>query len=498
MSTITWTVVVPHSSFLQLTSNARENWILILLTLTQLVSISPLGIGINSGLAIGETLGASRQQSTWVVVSFPLTQGTFVLIGGRLGGIYGHRNVLIIGALWWVLWSALGGYADSLFAVSIFRGLCGVGAGIMTPNIIALIGINFPPGKKRNLGFALFGAMAPVGAAGGSLIGAIVIQLSEWKWVFLLLALLGTVVFSAAAVAIPLDKPLDPHGGIDYVGAYLGVGGLILFNFVWNQAPIVGWNAAYEIVLLIISVLHIAAFCVWEIKFAKEPIFPFDIWKMPSFGRLMITVAFSFMSLGIFFWYMNAFMQTIYLDSLIVTGLQYLPLTIVGAITPFFAAWLAPRVPAQVIIGIGCTAMVIINALLATVRADLPYWAMCFPALFVSAFTIDLITTSAQIVVGSVVPMRHQGTAGSLVGTLLGYGMSTGIGIAGTVEVHTNADGKDLLRGYHSAAYLAVGLAAAALILSATIRIPKTTQEGWREDDVDANERQGGRINGSV
>jgi MFS family permease len=57
----------------------------------------------------------------------------------------------------------------------------------MTPNIIALIGITFPPGKKRNLGFALFGAMAPVGAAGGSLIGAIIIQLTEWKWAFFLL-----------------------------------------------------------------------------------------------------------------------------------------------------------------------------------------------------------------------------------------------------------------------------------------------------------------------
>ncbi len=55
----------------------------------------------------------------------------------------------------------------------------------MVPNIVALLGITFPPGKKRNLGIALFGAMAPVGAVGGSLIGAVIIQLSEWKWVFL-------------------------------------------------------------------------------------------------------------------------------------------------------------------------------------------------------------------------------------------------------------------------------------------------------------------------
>ena len=101
----------------------------------------------------------------------------------------------------------------------------------------------------------------------------------------------------------------------------------------------------------------------------------------------MVVIFFAFMSLGIYFWYMNIFMQTIRGDSLIMTGVQYLPLTIVGATNSFFAAWLVPRVPAQVIIGMGCLAMVIINALLATIRADLIYWAMAFPAMFVSAFT---------------------------------------------------------------------------------------------------------------
>ena len=188
------------------------------------------------------------------------------------------------------------------------------------------------------------------------------------------------------------------------------------------------------------------------------------------------------MSLGIFFWYMNIYMQTIRGDSIIRVGVQYLPLTIMGCVNAFFAAWLVPRVPAQVIMGIGCFAMVTINVLLATVPAKLTYWAMCFPAMFISAYTIDLITTSAQIVASNTVPMKHQGVAGSLVGTLLSYGMSLGLGFAGTVEVNTSKDGTDLLRGYHSAAFLAVGLASMALALTIFfIRIPKDTREGWAE-----------------
>ena len=198
----------------------------------------------------------------------------------------------------------------------------------------------------------------------------------------------------------------------------------------------------------------------------------------------MLTVFLSFMSLGIYFWYMNIYMQVIRGDSLVQVGVQYLPLTIVGCSNAFLAAWLVPRLPAQVIIGMGCLAMVIINTLLATVPAHLTYWAMCFPAMFVSAFTIDLITTSAQIIASNTVPIQHQGIAGSLVGTLLSYGMSTGLGFAGTVEVHTNNGGSDILQGYHSAAFLALGMAATALFLSIFfIRIPKDTREGWEENE---------------
>lgn len=257
-----------------------------------------------------------------------------------------------------------------------------------------------------------------------------------------------------------------------------------------SQAPLAGWDNPYEITLLILSSIFLAGFAYWETKVAKEPILPFNIWKTPSFGILMIAIFFSFMSLGIFFWYMNIYMQTIRGDSLIKVGVQYLPLTIVGCANAFFAAWLVPRVPAQAIIGMGCLAMVAINILLATIPANLTYWAMAFPAMFLSAFTIDLITTSAQIIASNTVPMKHQGIAGSLVGTLLSYGMSTGLGFAGTVEVNTFDNGKNLLKGYHSAAYLAVGLATAALILSVVfIRIPKDTREGWGEDEAKVETR---------
>jgi hypothetical protein len=109
---------------------------------------------------------------------------------------------------------------------------------------------------------------------------------------------------------------------------------------------------------------------------------------------------------------------------------------------------------------------------------------MLFPALIIVSFTADLIFASSQIIASNAVDRAHQGVAGSLVGTLLTYGMSTGLGFAGTVEVYTNDSGKDVLKGYRSAAYLGISLAAAALIMGVLfVRMPKDRRESSGEED---------------
>lgn len=201
------------------------------------------------------------------------------------------------------------------------------------------------------------------------------------------------------------------------------------------------------------------------------------------------------MSIQIFFWYMNIYMITIREDTLILVGLQYLPLTLGGGAMAFVAAWLVTRLPAQVIICAGCLATLGCNLFVAVMPLKMSYWAMGFPALCLSAFTIDLIVTSAQIITNNSVPIEYQGVAGSLVGTLLSYGMSTGLGLAGTVEVNTFGAGRtkeELLHGYHMASWLGVGLAGAAFLGSAIfIRIPKESREGWGDErDVSGQIRE--------
>lgn len=246
----------------------RQIAIIVFVSLVQMIQMYPYSIGICTGISIATSFYNGDPHSTqvdprsahreimgnaaWLAASYNVTQGAFVLIGGRLGEIYGHKRLLMIACAWWLVWEFAAGFAPNVIALCVFRGLSGVGGGLMTPNCVALLGITFPPGKKRNVAFGLFGAMAPVGAAGGCMFAALLGQLTEWKWEFFFpyalqvpytrnqmltdtgRTLVGAVIFSGALLSLPWDSPQDQHGSIDYFGAYLGVGGLILFNFVWK------------------------------------------------------------------------------------------------------------------------------------------------------------------------------------------------------------------------------------------------------------------------
>jgi MFS family permease len=116
-----------------------------------------------------------------------LTQGTFVLIGGRLGAIYGHKNLVMGATVWFVVFQLIAGFMRNIISLSVMRALTGIGAGLAMPNAIALITITFPPGRMRNVTVGLFGAMAPVGAAGGSVFAGFFGQLLPWWWLFFFL-----------------------------------------------------------------------------------------------------------------------------------------------------------------------------------------------------------------------------------------------------------------------------------------------------------------------
>ncbi|KAI0271711.1 major facilitator superfamily domain-containing protein [Gloeopeniophorella convolvens] len=473
----------PHHELPQ----SRKIGIMAAIVITQLVQMAPIGVGIDASGAIGATVGSSSAaESTWIAASYPLTQGSFILPGGRLGAKFGHKNILFVGAILWVAFSLASGFAHSVTTLSLFRGFSGIGGGLMIPNCVAILGITFPPGRLRNLAMGLSGMSVPVGAVTGGLICGIFVQFTHWKWAFFFLTIAGSVIFSLVFVLVPMDDPVDPNSPLDYVGTYFGVTGLILFNFVWNQAPAVGWQEPYVYILLIVAVLHFFAFAYWEMYVAKVPILPFTIWKRPSFGPMLVVLFLSFMAFGILLWYVSTWeYQTRHYTTTAIGG-TFGPLAVSGACMALVSAWLVPRLAAQYVLGIGLVGIVVCSLLIATMPAQQMYWKQVFPATLLMGMGPDFVTTMSQIIAANTVKRHEQGLAGTLVGVLQTYGLSTGLGFAGTVEAHVNKGGKDPVLGYRGALYLAIGFCVLALVIDLVfVRVPKDTQEGWKEGDLD-------------
>lgn len=114
---------------------------------------------------IGESFGALNPgQLSWFAAAYSLTVGTFILIAGRLGDILGHKKLFIAGYLWYGLWSLVAGlsvYSRSQIFFDICRALQGIGPALLLPNALAILGRTYPPGRRKDMMFSLFGAAAP-------------------------------------------------------------------------------------------------------------------------------------------------------------------------------------------------------------------------------------------------------------------------------------------------------------------------------------------------
>ncbi|KAJ7785595.1 major facilitator superfamily domain-containing protein [Mycena olivaceomarginata] len=453
--------------------------------LGQCFNLTPFGATMYARWLIADGLGVpgDNGQMSGVAAGFSITTGSFVLVGGRLGDVYGHRLIWLLAIAWSMIWNLVSGFARSPAFYDAARGLAGIGAGLMLPTAVALLGQAYPPGRKRNLAFGLFGALAPFSGAGGSVLEVLLAQLVNPQWIWWLHAIKNAMNLAIAIPGIPTTIGVGLGGDVDWLGAFLGVAGLILFNFSFNQAPLVGWASPSVIAPLVIGTVTLLLFAVWEIKGAKSPILPFSIWRGPTFLAVMVSAFLSFMSFGIFIFYHIQFIHD-FRGASALQGIAWLaPFTIDGFIAACLAAVLISRVPAQVIICGALIAVMVANILTMTAPVSGSYWTAPFFAALFASFGPDMTFTAAQLVASNTVRRSEQGVAGSLVGTAFNYGYALGIGLGGTVEAHTNAGGTEPLRGLRGALYLGCGMAVLGiLIVVLFVRVPKDNREGYDDE----------------
>lgn len=271
-------------------SATREVFFLAVIILAQVLMLAGLSQALIPQHIIGATFPDTNPGSlAWYSAAYGLTSGSFVLPSGRLGDIFGHKKIFIIGFIWLGLWELAGGFSGYIqqrgsgsgtaFFIAC-RAMQGVGAALLVPNGQAMIGRGYPPGPRKNIVMSLFGAAAPLGFVAGGAMASLFAQLVSWPWAFWTMAAVCAGLAGVSVLVLPPSgKKTTREAGVslwkqvDGPGVFLGVSGLVLFNFAFNQAPIVSWSTPYVYFILIIGVLLLGGFVYVELH-ASHPLVP--------------------------------------------------------------------------------------------------------------------------------------------------------------------------------------------------------------------------------
>lgn len=428
---------------------------------------------------IGDSFGITDSgQLSWLIAGYSLTVGTFILISGRFGDLFGYKRMFIIGFCWFSLWSMVAGvavYSNKVLFIfaRIFQG---IGPAIVLPNGLAILGATYAPGHRKAMVFAIFGACAPAGAIMGSLFAAI-FSLAWWPWTFWSFAIALAITAVVAFFVVP-DPPQDSrhkHNSLrekvielDLLGAVFGIVALVLFNFAWNQAPIFGWQNAYIYVLMIIGIISAALFFYIELRVSPSPLIAFDALSA-DVAFVLGCIACGWATFGIWIFYLWQFFEVLRGASPLLSTAWLCPIAISGACASVCTGFLLGRLRPAWVMTIALTGFLVGTILIATAPIGQSYWAQTFVCIIVIPWGMDMSFPAATLIMSDAVKKEHQGVAASLVTTVVNYSISLGLGFAGTVEVHVNNGGMtptELLEGYRGAWYMGIGLSGFGLFLS--------------------------------
>jgi EmrB/QacA subfamily drug resistance transporter len=228
-------------------------------------------------------------QYTWITTAYIITSAVTVPITGKLTDIYGRKYFYLGGLIIFLLGSVLCGISQTMSQIIIFRGLQGIGAGVIMANAFTVIGDLFPPavrGKYQGFMSAVFGISSIVGPT----LGGYITDSLSWHWVFFVNLPLGLIVIVLFIFFFPNFRPDNLKHSIDYAGVVLLILGVVPFMLALSWGGVeYEWGSPQIIGMFIFSALALAIF-LWVEYRSKEPIVPLSIFKDPivSISSLMI------------------------------------------------------------------------------------------------------------------------------------------------------------------------------------------------------------------
>jgi EmrB/QacA subfamily drug resistance transporter len=464
--------------------HAHLGWALVLISVAQLMVVLDATIANIALPFIGTDLDIEQANLSWIVTGYALAFGGLLLLGGRLGDLYGRRRIFMTGLVIFAVASLLGGLANSEAVLLASRGLQGLGAALASPAALALITTTFPAGPQRNRAFAVYAAMSGAGAAVGLILGGwltgmdsfLGVEMSGWRLTFLINVPIG---IAAALLARRFLAESESHPGeLDIPGALTGTLGLlgIVFGLTRAGEEAHGWGDPWTIASLVAGAVLLVAFAVIESR-VEHPLLPIRIFRnrtrATSFVVMMLVPAAMFAM----FFFLSLFIQQIVGYSPLKTGFAFLPFSLGIVIAAGISSNLVGRIDARWIAGVGTllasgallgfsrlsvddSPTAVVQALVSgtPVGADVNYWTAILPFILMMSFGMGLVFVPMTLTAVHHVQARDSGIGSGVLNTMQQVGGALGLATLSTVSLHVTNQRADEVGPELAAALQGAGL----------------------------------------
>ena len=472
----------------QVGGHHAPDWaVLSLVCLAQFMVILDISV-VNVALpSIRRDLGFTATGLQWVVNAYTLTFAGFLLLGGRAADLYGRRLVFLIGLTVFTAASLAGGLAQSGGFLVGARAVQGLGGAILAPATLTILTTHFREPKARARAIGVWSAVAAGGGAFGAVLGGVLTDLLSWRWILFINIPFGIVAIVAARFILVESYDRSRAGALDVAGAVTVTAGLVTLVYAIVESTSWGWSSAKTIWILVLAAALLALFVVIEVKIAKAPLVPLDIFHSRSLVGANVTIFLLASAMFAMWFFLSLYMQGVLGYSPLKTGFAFLPQTIAIAIGAQISSRLVTRVgprPLMVFAGLFAAAGMV---WLSRITPDGGYFThILWPSTMVT-FGLGIAFTPVTFAATAGVPMNQAGLASGLINTTRQVGGSIGLAVLATVAVDTTvsflashpgaAEAHAALTAGYSRAYdvsvwLLVGAAVAALIVPANPRRP--------------------------
>ncbi len=457
-----------------MTLDSRARWLALLVLclgdLMIVLDVTIVGVALPS---IQEDLGFSDESLAWVVNAYLITFGGFLLLGGRLGDLFGHQRLFLAGIALFTLASAACGLANSQELLIGARAVQGIGGAVVSAVALSLMMTLFTEPAERAKAMGIFGFVASGGGSIGVLLGGVITDVLNWHWIFLVNVPVGIAVVALTFALVPSARVQTAAQRLDVAGALTVTASLMIAVYAIVNGNEVGWLTARTLGLLAAAGALLAVFLVIEAR-SGSPLVPLWLFKLRNI--VVSNIVGVLWAGAMFAWF---FLSALYLQlvlgySPLEVGLAFLPGNLImGAMSIGLSARLVMRFGIRLPLAVGLSLAGLGLLLFARAPVDGNFVVDVLPPMILLGLGAGMAFNPVLLAAMSDVEPTEAGLASGVVNTSFMMGGALGLAVLASLAASRTdtltADGSSELEaltgGYHAAFLVGAIFAFAAAAL---------------------------------